>query len=131
MFVYQSFSSLPDVSKVEFRDAIPQPLRTALPHLPMSAGLAEDESPISLIDKFLAYPPPSRLLAVQALQHPWFSMDLLLPASHPGPDGAVHDKRKHWLTMWEDMTLSTLLEPALMRQASKVTEPTTDSSCDD
>ncbi|KAF8518608.1 kinase-like domain-containing protein, partial [Gautieria morchelliformis] len=124
---WPSFGSLPDASKVEFRDAIAQPLHMALPHLPMSAELAEDESPISLIDKFLAYPPPSRLAASQALQHPWFSTDLLLPASHPGPDGAVHEKRKHWLTKWKDMTLAALLEPALMRQASKVTQPTTDS----
>jgi hypothetical protein len=91
----------------------------ALPHLPPLTELSADESPVSLIDGFLAYPPPSRLLAAQALRHAWFSTDLLLPPSHPGPGNT--GETKNWLTTWQDKALADWLEPALVREATIVT----------
>ena len=114
---HQSFNCLPDVSRIEFHEAAPQPLHLALPHLPSPA----DESPASLIDGFLAYPPSSRLAATQALLHPWFSIDLLLPTCHFTHGNTAHDKRKNWLTEWRGRTLADWLEPALVREASRVT----------
>ena len=118
----QSFSSLPDVSKIEFREAVPKPLHTVLPHLPTSTKLSADELPMSLIEGFLAYDPRSRLAAAQALQHPWFSTDLLVPPSHLDSNETIHRKEKPSLTFWEGMTLAGWLEPALVREASKVTQ---------
>ncbi|KAF8586244.1 kinase-like protein [Ramaria rubella] len=116
---WPSFSSLPDVSAIQFREARRKPLHRALPHLPPAQSLT-NESPASLIDALLAYDPAFRLAAKEALDHPWFSTDLLLPLLYPVHSGIVQGNKRSWETAWEGRSLAEWLEPVMKREASRM-----------
>ncbi|KIJ54319.1 hypothetical protein M422DRAFT_775460 [Sphaerobolus stellatus SS14] len=116
--LWPGFNSLPDVSKIEFQIAAPRPLEGVLPNLPDESDRAK--SPVSLIDALLAYPPLSRLHASEALKHPWFAENLLLPITHLGPNPNDREPGT-WSTTWEGKTLGGWIDPALKREANRVT----------
>lgn len=79
-----------------------QDLQTLLPNLPPAVS---GSTCIDLIEKFLAYQPPSRLTAADGLRHSWFTDSMLLVP--PGYPETAHDVQ--YTTMWEGRTLSQLL----------------------
>ena len=101
--ISQDFSLLPDATKVTFQTAAKQDLRAFLPNRPPTTA---ESTCVDLIENFLAYPPSSRLTAVDALHHPWFTeaSELLVP---PGYPETLHDIRH--IATWEGRTLSELL----------------------
>jgi cyclin-dependent kinase 8/11 len=73
----------------------PLPLAPLLPHLPDNPGpgntaevcdhFSGDEmegSALDLVSRLLVYPSSRRLKAVDALSHPWFGADVLLPETY-------------------------------------------------
>ncbi|KAJ7447205.1 kinase-like domain-containing protein [Mycena latifolia] len=78
---WPTFRDLPGASSVEFTVVPPVPLASFLPNLPSNPGTVLD-----LIEGFLAYPPPQRLKACDALNHPWFRGQILLPPGYSGDD---------------------------------------------
>ncbi|KAJ7508421.1 kinase-like domain-containing protein [Mycena galericulata] len=83
---WPAFRDLPGASSVEFTVVSSVPLVSFLPNLPSdSAGV------LDLIDRLLAYPPPERLRALDALNHEWFTGNILLP--RPSTDDEHQDQR--------------------------------------
>ncbi|ETW86672.1 hypothetical protein HETIRDRAFT_308454, partial [Heterobasidion irregulare TC 32-1] len=119
-YSWPTFLDLPDAPKVTFRDAPGVVLATLLPHLPSHDRERKEGSgdrdplhfppqemsptPLDLIHRLVVYPPSSRLAAVDALRHPWFTEDapLLLPES--GMDLPPHAQ-----TTWQDKPLACWL----------------------
>lgn len=112
-FNSQSFSSLPDVDKVQFREAEARPLATLLPNLPSSN---KSKHPLlDLIDKFLVYEPSARLSPVAALADPYFRDELLLPSM------CIDETQPYsGTTTWNNKTLAQWLEIALKREGSRL-----------
>lgn len=120
----QTFLDLPDAPKVTFRDAPGVVLATLLPHLPSHDRDREEGSgdrdlphfppremsptPLDLIHRLLVYPPSSRLAAVDALRHPWFTEDAPLLLPQTGMDLPPHAQ-----TTWQDKPLARWLSALL------------------
>jgi serine/threonine protein kinase len=102
----------------------PVALAPLLPHLPSTTltppqteveigarGPSGDDTafrptPLDLISRFLVYPPENRLLIADALSHPWFPDNILLPeglSSEIGP-------QKQSVSEWEGNTLAQWLQ---------------------
>ncbi|KAJ6541652.1 kinase-like domain-containing protein [Mycena capillaripes] len=82
---WPTFRELPGASSVDFTVVPPVPLVSFLPNLP-----ASNPAPVlDLIEKFLVYPPPQRLRARDALDHSWFSGQVLLPRGYADDDGRI------------------------------------------
>ncbi|THH13491.1 hypothetical protein EW146_g6721 [Bondarzewia mesenterica] len=121
---WPTFTDLPDATKVTFMDAPGIPLGTLLPNLPNlrdrsnkltdghdpSHFPARDLSPtaLDLIHRLLIYPPSSRLKAVDAQRHPWFSAKppLLLPTAMKEQEGAA----SHAQVSWDEKPLAEWLK---------------------
>ncbi|GJJ13221.1 hypothetical protein Clacol_007472 [Clathrus columnatus] len=111
---WPSFSLLPDVNKIEFRQTHGRQLDSVLPNLPFSSS--SRASLLILINGFLAYEQSTRLSPAEALKHPYFSEDLLLP-----PERLDETHPHLGITTWNGKTLAGWLEPAIKREASRVT----------
>ncbi|KAJ7144836.1 kinase-like domain-containing protein [Mycena crocata] len=81
---WPTFRDLPDASSIEFTVVPPVPLASFLPNLPSDSAAVLD-----LIERFLAYPPPQRLRACDALKHEWFAGPILLPRTCLNDDQRV------------------------------------------
>ncbi|KAG5351279.1 hypothetical protein C0989_007102 [Termitomyces sp. Mn162] len=96
--IFQAFERLPDSKGVEFTVVPAVPLGPLLPNLPdteaeMPVDLSSIHTPdntmkdsaLDLVERLLVYPVENRLIAMRALQHPWFSGEgrLLLPVGYP------------------------------------------------
>ncbi|KAJ7729087.1 CMGC/CDK protein kinase [Mycena maculata] len=75
---WPTFHDLPGATSVEFTVVPRVPLRPFLPNLPSDSAAVLD-----LIESFLAYPPPERLRACDALNHKWLTGKILLPRDYP------------------------------------------------
>lgn len=94
--IWPEFNNLPDAKGVQFKVVPPVPLAPLLPNLlddPGSRNARKDVcdhflgdemegSVLDLISRFLVYPSPRRLKAVDALSHPWFGAGILLPETY-------------------------------------------------
>ena len=92
----------------------PVPLATLLPNLPNNPGSENageevcdhfpgDEMEGSVLDlvlRFLVYPTPRRLKAVDALSHPWFGDEVLLPETYPLEEKSGLVEQRRSLGLW-------------------------------
>ncbi|KAI0275240.1 kinase-like domain-containing protein [Gloeopeniophorella convolvens] len=89
---WPTFAELPDANKINFMDAPGVHLQTLLSHIdlpppdrPPSHSPPTEQVPTALdfVQRFLVYPPESRLKAADALRHPWLMDEgpLVLPSS--------------------------------------------------
>ncbi|KAF8215737.1 kinase-like domain-containing protein [Mycena galopus ATCC 62051] len=78
---WPTFRDLPGASSVDFMVVPRVPLVSFLPNLPANSAPVLD-----LIEGFLAYSPAERLSARDALNHAWFSGQILLPRAYPSED---------------------------------------------
>lgn len=88
---------MPDAKGVQFQVVPPVPLASLLPNLlnhPRLGNTNEgihshfpgdvvEETALDLLSRLLVYPVSRRLKAADALLHPWFGADLLLPEQYP------------------------------------------------
>ncbi|KAJ7146425.1 kinase-like domain-containing protein [Mycena epipterygia] len=74
---WPTFRDLPGASSVEFTVVPAVPLVSFLPNLP-----SDSTTLLDLIEDFLAYPPPQRLKACDAVNHAWFTGPILLPRGY-------------------------------------------------
>lgn len=98
----------------------PVQLATLLPNLPnnpWSENTGEkvcdhfpademEASALDLVLRFLVYPTARRLKAVDALSHPWFGGDVLLPETYPLDEKSGLSKRSRSLQLWIQSVLS-------------------------
>ncbi|KAJ7292623.1 CMGC/CDK protein kinase [Mycena rebaudengoi] len=71
---WPGFRTLPGASNVDFMVVPRVPLASFLPNVPQKCAA----SVLNLIERFLAYPPPDRLPACDALAHAWFNEGAVL-----------------------------------------------------
>ncbi|KAJ7157323.1 CMGC/CDK protein kinase [Mycena filopes] len=74
---WPGFADLPGASSVEFKVVPRVPLRAFLPNLPVDCAAV-----LEFIEGLLAYPPPERVRAQEALDHAWFGGQVLLPPGY-------------------------------------------------
>ncbi|KAK0479661.1 kinase-like protein [Armillaria novae-zelandiae] len=72
---WPTFQQLPDASRVQFIVVPPVPLESVLPHLPQDGTPHE----FHLLQSLLRYPPSARTAATDALAHPCFANNILIP----------------------------------------------------
>ncbi|KAJ7083356.1 CMGC/CDK protein kinase, partial [Mycena belliarum] len=81
---WPAFRDLPGATSVEFTVVPPVPLSSLLPNLPRQCATV-----LELIEGFLAYPPPERIRACDAINHAWFGGQILLPAGDESTDRRI------------------------------------------
>jgi len=114
----QDFDKLPDAGGVTFTLVPSVPLAPLLPHLPSPA--TQDDSgevgasgtdpifhptALDLLSRFLVYPPEKRLKAADALSHPWFKANILLPEELSPNAETQSGQNKQAMLEWEGKTL--------------------------
>ncbi|KAJ7045166.1 kinase-like domain-containing protein [Mycena alexandri] len=85
---WRAFADLPGAASVEFKVVPRVPLRSFLPNLPPKEEEEEAALVLELLEGLLAYPPPQRLRAGDALNQAWFGGRIVLPP------GYVDDRTK-------------------------------------
>ncbi|KAJ7726365.1 kinase-like domain-containing protein [Mycena metata] len=88
---WPAFAELPGAASVEFKVVPRVPLREFLPNLP-TKDEGEATRVLELLEGLLAYPPPQRLRARDALNHAWFGGKIVLPPGYVD-DRTTDDER--------------------------------------
>ena len=114
----QDFDKLPDAGGVTFTLVPAVPLTPLLPHLPSAATQGDSRevgasgadtilhpTPLDLLSRFLVYPPEKRLKAADALSHPWFKANILLPEAFSTNAETQSGQNKQAMSDWEGKTL--------------------------
>ncbi|KAF9535623.1 kinase-like domain-containing protein, partial [Crepidotus variabilis] len=105
---WPEFEDLPSAKSVTFNIVPSVPLSPILPNLPINSEEFSYTNALDLLSRFLRYPSACRISAADAILHPWFFGEILLPSGYVSQIKGISVSFE-----WEGKSLEEVLCPLL------------------
>ncbi|KAM6498866.1 CMGC/CDK protein kinase [Amanita muscaria] len=113
---WPGYKDLLSPTSITFKQVPGVPLESLLPNLPPSLTPTSRTHALDLICRLLVYPPGDRLIAQDALNHPWLTSNDEVPLLLP-PDYVLRQEQKHLKSQvvinWDGKSLEDLVKEVL------------------